>query len=762
MLALLVVSSIFSGCQTINPKLKTQDEAGAVLLSVNSIVRWDEVNSVLAPNFKMDGDTAISKVAPVTADALEQSLQSTNFSLGLGLPQSSTSSTATTTNTGTTTSNTQSHQAGIAPSPPTGSSTGAQLPPGSLSSGSFGLDPMLAYKAANSLNQYVQLLNTEVNHVFEADNNEYIPYVVHTTITFMPYRHDLPYDLHTLISFFVSSDLCHFKETLLEKCPPSKNPKVIPFLVTDDVEKALTTRSSETARNIAIALGALTNGVATNAGYDNLTKALKTISSQDINSRLTVARESENTIYVRIGATYEAKDEFSLVGQTYDVFVLLLVPKLPNPTQTIEIKKRSIHVLSDTQFRYAEDGSELLPRAPDSLLKGTDAMMKNIFSLHKNILKRWENADDQKKIAFILLLTGDIQQDDYLKFSDDLKCGNVNPLCEQPDIKAISPADSATSPSPSEQSDIKENKTIEGVLQVYSTSIWTAFSRLLADSSFKSVIFDLPEPKFYVIPKQTALIVDDKKSATITLSNIEGNPTGCISASLLINKAGQIARRLVALGLNTDTALGTLSLTFDSPAALQMPIGEWTAQLEINKRAESNKIASSSTSSSADNTPLMLKPTDTDRQHNLIDYLCDINSSINGGTANRSLFDAIPVPDAPKDKSSVSSIDSFAKNIVIKENGTGSIGVSFKLNGSNKLNFTVKGAELLSVVDDVKKRIVVTKNGFVVTHNGSVVLQLGNLINGTTVTIDATPDKTGSKMDPLGSISRLSFVAVSN
>lgn len=749
-ISVILAASLFSGCQTnpnLNPKLNTQNEAGAVLLSVNTIAPWDEVKSVLGPNFKMDGDTAISKVAPITADVLEQSLQSTNFSLGLGLPQKSTSSTTTTTNTGTTTSITQSQQPGTAPIPPTGAPAGGQIPSGSLPSGAIGLDPMLAYKAANSLNQYVQLLNTSVNHVVGVSNDKYVPYVAQATLTFMPYRRDLPYDLHTLISFFASFEVpCPTRDKPNKTCASDLpiNPRAIPFLVTDDVEKALKTRSSETARQIAIAIGALTNGVAANAGYNNLAQVLNTISSQDINSRLTVARESENTIYARLGAAYEATNKFALVGQTYDVFVLLLIPKFPK-----DAINRSVRVISNTEFRHAEDGTKLSPRSAELLLKDANAMMANILLLKKNLLVKWNYADDTTKLQFIGRVAGIIQQNgSYEDFVDVL--GKESPFCSE-----------------ASSNDCKYS------IQV-GRSFWTAFSRLLADSSFKSAIFELPKPKPYAIPKQTALIVDDKKSATVTLGNIEGDPTNCISASLLIKKLGQPERHLVAQGINTNTALGTLSLTFDSPAVLQMPIGEWTAQLEIIKRTEGNKIPVDVSPPSADETPLKAaasndtnvksqesKTRDPASEQRDYPYFCAHDSSINGSTADQHLFNTISAPEVQKSKDSGPMVDSFVERLVIQEKGTGSITIYFKLNDANRLKFTVNGAELLSVVDEAKKPIAVAKNGFVVSKDGGATLRLGNLINGTSVTIDFAAEKTGSKAGSSGQTSTLSFIVVS-
>src|SRR5690606_30884839 len=148
------------------------------------------------------------------------------------------------------------------------------------------------------------------------------------------------------------------------------------------------------------------------------------------------------------------------------------------------------------------------------------------FALNSNPLNEWKITDKTHQLTFMQKMAGAIQQnspyDDFLK----ILCGHDSPICN----------------------DTSSKEDIQLVI-AYGRSFWTAFSRLLADGQFKSAVFDLPKPRFYSIPKQTALIVDDKKSATIRLGNIEGNPVGCISASLILNKVGEVERRIVAQGI---------------------------------------------------------------------------------------------------------------------------------------------------------------------------------------------------------------------
>src|SRR5262249_129162 len=99
----------------------------------------------------------------------------------------------------------------------------------------------------------------------------------------------------------------------------SELPHVLPLLVTDDLERALKFRAVEAAGQIGLALTFMYQGVGGNVSANKANQALDTIFGQDINSRLTVTRLSDNTLYARIGAAYQATAGAALIGQTNDI-----------------------------------------------------------------------------------------------------------------------------------------------------------------------------------------------------------------------------------------------------------------------------------------------------------------------------------------------------------------------------------------------------------------------------------------------------------
>ena len=89
-LALLTMATASCAPSLMKPKeVNSRDEAGAVLLSVNSVAPWDQVADAMQPNFTLkSGDAALAQVIPATAKIQEQVLSAFGLSLGLGLPQS--------------------------------------------------------------------------------------------------------------------------------------------------------------------------------------------------------------------------------------------------------------------------------------------------------------------------------------------------------------------------------------------------------------------------------------------------------------------------------------------------------------------------------------------------------------------------------------------------------------------------------------------------------------------------------------------------
>ncbi len=571
------------------PEPRSRDEAAAVLMSVTSVAAWNQVADAVQPNFTLTGDAALQQVAPTTLRIQEQVLNAFGATLGLGLPQrfsqgssagtqassegsatagGSTTTTVTTTSTQNTT-HTDTRAPGVAPVAPTGTPAGAlALTPPSVS-GNIDIDPILKYQAALALYQAVQLMNRQVQNA--ASIGCFSPYLVQLKIAVLPYRKDLPYDLHTRISFFDeggSSD--HPEKAAMapvqtqtmpaprQSVPPAQAatarkcdngrllPHVVPLLVTDDIERAIKSSAVETAQQIGLALSAMYQGIGLSAGGNRLQQSLDALSGQDINSRFTVARLTDNTVYVRIGGTSAGNGGSALVGQTYDVSLLVLVPlgyfKTGQPAP-------NIRVTTHNELRSARTGAILPGRSQATLVAMADAAMADV--LPPKLLAAWNALDAAEKSNLSRLLSCPIQ----VSRQDDLRdCGDYGDFDDF--LRKIE------IPVAKGSQDKVSFALMPGSLR---RTFWTRFSILTADSSFKTMFVPLPAAAAE-LPAQPVLLLDDTKDTTqAQIRQVSGVSSRTIAASLnLKTKAGVVP--LAPQAVAFDSGTGVLTLTFPSLA----------------------------------------------------------------------------------------------------------------------------------------------------------------------------------------------------
>jgi len=208
--------------------------------------------------------------------------------------------------------------------------------------------------------------------------------VVRLQVSLLPWARREPYDAYADISFFRGDFPRHrifpgdqVQETgyvrlntgkdgapFLNKNPElsngrtsQKDVRVLPLLVTDDVEAAIEARSLDRVRQIAFALSVAIKGVGLQSNLEKMTEQLESVSSLDYNSAFTVARVSENTLRVRFGALNQAQAQYAVIPQAHNVTLLLMVPT--NMVNKNEISERTVRLVSRTAFIDARDGTEL-------------------------------------------------------------------------------------------------------------------------------------------------------------------------------------------------------------------------------------------------------------------------------------------------------------------------------------------------------------------------------------------------------------------
>jgi hypothetical protein len=565
---LLVISQATACAQDkVLVKPNSRDEAAAVLISVNTVAPWDQIANAVQPNFSLTGDQALMQIAPVTARIQEQVLKSFGFGLGLGLSPGSTATLPSLPSTSQ------------VEKPPAVADKTAEKPPAADKTGDIGLDPILKYQAALSLYQAVQLMNQEVEHAAMID--KVVPYLVTMKLAVMPYRRNLPYDIHARISFFPKFPDCESSSTAEPSSSPetppkaissSKNdcinaelPRVVPILVTDDIERAMKSSAAEVAKQIGLALSLMVQSVGANLSANKTNQSIKEISGQDINSRLTVSRLTDNTIYVRIGASYESTAGPALVGQTYNISLLVLIPKAYFVGKDYE-RKPIIQVYQHNELQDTLDGSILADRPISKFVYQADQVMQSILSgRYDEILKTWNASDDKTKERIIRALFGPVQTSRFPEFVSRLRDkGNLGGYLGK-------------------------------LTDDYQRNLWTRLSAMLADSAFKSAFFELPLPQpISFLTPQTALLLDDtKENAQVKLQTISGAKTSSITATINLNtkyKNGASKElQLIANTSSLDTSTGVLTLSFPSPAKWGIEKSNFdNSELVIGQRCEAS------------------------------------------------------------------------------------------------------------------------------------------------------------------------------
>ena len=359
-----------SGCRTAERvfqpvRAENMRDAGSVHLAVLAVAPWSDYVQALRPNFELTADQALAKVARDGRwhNQENQSAQGAGAeSVLLDQPSAT----------------------GRQPAKPM---PGMQVPqaylegpyvrlgPGGAQPGAdseSGPDAMLKYSAAAALYQEVQLLNRYISDA--AIPAGFRPYMVRLQVSLMPSRRHAPYDAYTTLSFFIpgehgndegseppSQSPKHTTDDGIFDGPFGNGPKVLPLLVTDNLEASLESRSFENIRTLLLSLldypgnsfiEPMFSGMLHGAVRDQ-------VFGRDLNSLLTVARLSENTLRIRLGATQEATANYAMVPRNHNITLLLMVPEGAPPLMEVVSKT----VLVDT-----ENGDELV--ASDARAQG--------------------------------------------------------------------------------------------------------------------------------------------------------------------------------------------------------------------------------------------------------------------------------------------------------------------------------------------------------------------------------------------------------
>jgi hypothetical protein len=428
----------------------------------------------------------------------------------------------------------------------------------------LGLDPVLKYKAANYLFQEVQLLNQEVDNI--ASRSCYVPYVVKLKLAVMNYRPRLPYSAHVHIGFTYNgrlashtraashnADLPPFNAQLSPQCSASAagSPVVVPFLVADDVQTALRSRAAEAASQVAFGISALIHGAAVAGNANSLQEGLTAIANHDLTSTLTVGREAEDSLYALITPNNQASNQAELTSETYDVAVLLLVPR-NYFGDTVDPQSPTIAVSTFTEYRDASSG-KLLAEAPDAALaEAADHVIPQ--ALTPSGLRVWRQ-----------LTTGQ-KTDEARRLAEAVKTGSV---------EVFSNTINCAGPNQFPPSEVPSSRLCGLFVGRFTEALWTASSSLLDYDNEKLALLQAQLPSPIKVPSQQVVLSDDgTHPIQAVLGAVQARSTAKLAAFLHVTpyaegKAQQPVT-VPAQAVTLDAPNHTLTLTFPSLKKLQI------------------------------------------------------------------------------------------------------------------------------------------------------------------------------------------------
>lgn len=244
-------------------------------------------------------------------------------------------------------------------------------------------------------------------------------------------------------------------------------PFVVPLLVTDDLELSAQARSLNQARQFAFGLAAMAQGFGGSVSSSRTSRKLQALAGNDINSLLTVARVTDNSMRVRFGAMQQASSQYGMVPRTNNVTLLLLVPR-PAVEETLA-GPTSIQVVEQTSLVNATNG-KLIARGSEA---GAGDICRDLLRGYKTLVRQPVpncTAIEQSLLDSVLLNDFDGFQ---LKVQSKVAAGSAFPTQQ----------------------------------------LWLDFAAATARSAYASTNFELPmvtKPQFFC--EQAGVIRDDGKA----------------------------------------------------------------------------------------------------------------------------------------------------------------------------------------------------------------------------------------------------------
>ena len=749
-----------------------QDDVASVHVAFLGIRAWDDLKGKLETNFSLDANTALTKVVPVVGASSQNFVNVSNTALSASGPAVANAPAMTTAPTTPTTLITA--DPGSVLTPITGI-TARQT--------TLGLDPLQQYRTAQALMQNVAMLNSTIANA--PHHEDYDAYVVSLQVTLLPHRRNGAYDVYTDITFVDAADsyanqpaqaghsgkqmMPQPGETAPDKLISSTTPKppavprVIPLLVTDDLEAVSGTRANRRIMQLSAALSAATPQIAGNGTYQNYTDAINKFMGEETNALVTVARLQENIFRVRFGADVQADSKhLGMVPQAHTVHLLLLYPKqaAKTPAATTGTGYYSCDAIAITHMREADTGRLL--RRPSYCDVG-----RSFYDAVKPFVDAHIFTPDLYRRDNLLELSNYVRLNEYQSFQARAET-LLHPAINWTMAQQFLPPSQMINSRPGADYRLKNDALV--------MSLWSSLSQIFGQSVYSTdnIFFepvkkaDPPSPPQFNSAKPTAvevLLLDDGTQMTGALTDVSGaTPANVSSISVWLGVAGGkdnlFARKI------TPDASSNLILEFDSLSKYGItPPNDMKMTIQIpEKAADSSPQKAAAAKSAAPpaapnlhtiNVKYQLidpahKPASTKTKPVQVALLAHLSSSTQtvtttgGGTGAFSF--SVKVDDAGKVDPSKPTVPPAYKNYIVTVKGAGL---------STQPPAGILAGDLIdpSVPIDIK---VAGDGQFRVFGDTLVTLQLANIEPGNKITISLDPGDPYDKLNqPMGTTDTL-------
>ena len=407
-----------------------QMDAGSAHVAVLAVAPWEDYVSQMQVDLSVDKDDALKLALPVTSTYEETVINALVVALKAALPTATTTSSSTsktedgkTTNTSETKKDVAAGDASKLKDPPAGFTPTATTDKGKLSDKPLAVDPVMQRLNALALYQEAKLLSLRIVDTAVPEN--YTPYMVSLQVTLMPNARREPYDAYTTVTFVPAKPKDMSKAYGWSEHDEFAVIRIVPVLVTDNMESTRHASLTQQIRDLSLAAAAMTGNASLSAAVrKQFDRTLKT-EGTDFNSLMTVARLSDNSLRVRLGAL-RGNDSYAVVPRTHNITLLVMVPN------DIVNERRELAYIARTQLVDAIHGTPLST--------GTTGMFGWRFD---NVVAEWvrdyELPSDTGYYAELMSLA---QAADYAGFRDhvqnvvfpDAKCDSRCKLLDEKEI----------------------------------------------------------------------------------------------------------------------------------------------------------------------------------------------------------------------------------------------------------------------------------------------------------------------------------------